>query len=129
MAWIVTGSRGRLWHGADWIVRNAFEFLVPALERAGATALAERCQNALVAGNHCLDLSDLLDDERRSQKWLRALESSLGRIESEGAAAWNEPRRFPVFVGAVKRLALLTRADGNRLVISLAQAERGDSLR
>ena len=129
MAWIVSGSHGRLWHGADRIARNAFAFLIPALERGGAVPLAERCQDALLAGTHYLDLSDLLDREMNCQDWLKALNASLVAIGKEGCGQWNEPQRFSVFVGAVQRLATLVRADGNQLVVALADAHRKDSLK
>jgi hypothetical protein len=128
MAWIVTGSRGRIWHGADWVVRNAFGFLIPALERSGVSLLRERTASALAANAQRLDLSDLLDSDVHSHDWLSALDASLAAIAKEGCAEWNEPQRFSVFVGAVRRLATLARADGNQLVVNLADACRLDSL-
>jgi hypothetical protein len=128
MAWIVTGSRGRVWRGADWIARNAFAFMIPALERSGASALAERCGVALAAGVQRLDLTDFLDGERGSQDWLSAVNASLAAIGKEGCNQWHEPQRFLVFVGAVQRLGALARADGNDLVVALAAARREDSL-
>jgi hypothetical protein len=121
MAWVLTGSRGTTWQGADWVVRNAFQFLVPALRKAGGAVLALRCEEALASGAHALDLGDHLDDERWSAVWQRALDAASAAIESEGPAGWNQPARFGSFLGSVRSLSTLGRRDGNALVVSLAQ--------
>jgi hypothetical protein len=124
MAWILTGSGGATWQGADWVVRNALEFLVPALRKSGATLLAERCEEALASGARALDLSEELDRERWSAAWRRALDAACASIEAEGPRGWNQPERFGPFLGSVRSLAGLTRHDGNALVVSLAELIR-----
>lgn len=121
MAIVLTGAGGTTWRAADWVARNAFGFLVPALARAGAATLADRCSDALAAGSGGADVRDL-DDPRLSHRWTLAVEAAVEAIVTEGPERWNEPERYEQFVARTRALGGLAHRDGNALLAALADA-------
>jgi hypothetical protein len=121
MAVIVVGAHGARWIAADWIARNAFDFLRPALESCGLVSAAQRLVVEDDVPAAFADLSDLLENHGRSAAWERAVGGALAAIDAEAGAGWLEPQRFGEFRTAVAALAELAVSEGNALVVRLAE--------
>ena len=121
MAWIVSGAGGVQWHAADWVVRNAFEFILPALRNAGGDTVADHCRTALARGGHAIDLSSMLSEPQISAIWRNAVAAALHAAQIEPAARWHEAARQPEFIAAIARLETLALGGGNALIADLAR--------
>ncbi len=121
MAWLIVGAGGVQWHAADWVQRNAFELLVPALRKAGNDSLAEHCRTAIARGARVVDLSAVLSERRASEHWRDAVRAALHEAQAESAATWHEGVRQPDFIAAVARLDTLALGGGNAFIVDLAR--------
>jgi hypothetical protein len=120
MAVLLIGAKGARWTAADWVARNAFAFLRPALEKSGLTRVCALLAPSADVPPAFADLSDLLDHPAHASAWERAVGGAVAAVDAEAGAGWLEPHRFGEFRAAVVALGELVTSDGNALVVRLA---------
>jgi len=121
MAWLLLGADSRRWSAADWIVRNAFDLMLPSLLTT-APAVARKCADATSNRNRVIDLSVLLADSRNAEAWRIAVRHALHCVRAEQDEKWYEPSLRPAFETSLSALEAIARPDGNELIAELASS-------
>jgi hypothetical protein len=105
MAYVLLGQRGATWRCADWVLRNALDYLIPALRREpGGERLVEALTEPIHQNRSFIDLSQHLSNPALANSWDAAVMVAIGDLYREGTYHWYAPEHFSAMVGVMRNM-------------------------